>query len=44
LLSVETVQFVQQGRAGLAVAYAGGSIVLGLIAAAAGIALAERRT
>ncbi len=44
LLSVETVQFVQQGRVGLAVAYAGGSVVLGLLAAAAGIALAERRT
>jgi fluoride exporter len=41
--SVETVQFVQQGRAGLAVAYAGGSVALGLTAAAAGIALAERR-
>ncbi len=43
LLSVETVVFVQQGRAGLAVVYAGGSVVLGLIAAASGIALAERR-
>lgn len=44
MLSVETVQLVQQGRAGLAAGYAVGSVVLGLIAAAAGIALAERRT
>ncbi len=44
MLSVEAVQFVQQGRAGLAAGYAGGSVVFGLIAAAAGLVLGERWT
>ena len=42
--SVETVELARQGRAALAVGYAGGSVVLGLAAAALGIRLAERRT
>ena len=41
--SVETVELAQRGRPGLAVGYAGGSVVLGLAAAALGIRLAERR-
>lgn len=41
--SVETVQLAGRGQVGLAVAYAGGSVALGLAAAALGIRLAERR-
>lgn len=42
--SVETVRLAAAGRSGLAAAYAGGSLLAGLAAAAAGIRLAEWRT
>lgn len=40
--SLETWQLLEDGRAPLAVGYALGSVVLGLLAAATGIRLAER--
>lgn len=42
--SLEIWQLFEQGRVVVAAVYAGASVVVGLAAAAAGIALAERRT